>query len=414
MISDNLSKYLSITDFTKIIKNNLEHSYPLLFLKGEISNFKPSSTGHWYFVLKDQNSAIKAIIFKGAQSSILELVKHNLSMFKDGVEVLVEGRLSVYERNGEYSIIINKMIPVGIGELSIKYEALKDKLFKEGLFDQNRKKELPIYPINIGIVTSPTGAALQDMINVLKRRSSSINVTVYPTSVQGEDAKYEIVKAIECAEYHYKNNTSRKPDVLIIARGGGSIEDLWAFNEEIVAYSIANCPIPTITGIGHEVDFTIADYCSDYRAPTPSVAAEIVSKNRADLINSVSSYLLRLEGAIEYVIERYNNRLSHCSSDKVMSYFMRLYENKLVDYSFIRDRINHKFEDIRNQKRNQLEYLVGKLDNLSPLKILSRGYSIVLSENNKLIKASDDVSLEENINIILDRGRIKAHIISKE
>lgn len=407
-------KYLSITDFTRILKSNLESSFSTLFLKGEISNFKPSSSGHIYFVLKDRGASIKAIIFKGSLGLISDSFKKGSGLFKDGAEVLVEGRLSLYERNGDYSIIISRMIPVGAGELSVKFELLKEKLSSEGLFDQSRKKILPLYPTHIGIVTSPTGAALQDMLNVLNRRFSSLNITVFPTAVQGEEAKFEIVKAIKCASYHYRKNTNLKVDVLIISRGGGSIEDLWAFNEEIVAREISDCPIPTITGIGHEIDFTIADFVSDFRAPTPSAAAEIAVKNGADLLNTIVSYKIRIEGSFNLIMEKYYNRFSLCTLEKLLSYFKRIYENALQDFFFIKERNNNIIKDIIELNSKKFHLLMQKLDNLSPLKIMKRGYSLVLDKDNKTLTDSASVNTGDILQIILNKGRLEAEVTGLE
>ncbi len=315
------SKYLSISEFTRILKDNIENSYPYVFLKGEISNFRPSSSGHIYFSLKDQFANIRAIIFKNSQSSIFNSSNGNKLVLKDGQEVLAEGRISLYERSGDYSIIIARIIPVGIGDLSIKFEMLKLKLQKEGLFDPAIKKELPKFPVHIGIVTSPTGAALKDILHVLNRRFASMRITIFPAQVQGENAKYEIVKAIDFADYHYTNNLEYKCDVLILARGGGSIEDLWPFNEEIVAYSIYKASIPIVTGIGHEIDFTIADFCADLRAPTPSAAAEIVVRNSEDLINNIASLKLRIEAAHNNYMEKISYRMDKFRISRLINNF---------------------------------------------------------------------------------------------
>jgi exodeoxyribonuclease VII large subunit len=404
-------KYLSINEFTKIVKENLESSYPIIYLRGEISNFRPSSTGHWYFYLKDQYASIKAIIFKNSQNSILSILKSfNINSLSDGQDVLVEGKISLYERNGEYSIIINKLIPVGIGELSIKFEMLKEKLQKEGLFDQSIKKPLPKYPSHIGIVTSPTAAALKDILNVLKRRFASIKITVFPTSVQGENAKYEIEKAINFTNYNYINNTKYKVDVLIISRGGGSIEDLWPFNEEIVAYSIYNSSVPIITGIGHEIDYTIADFCADLRAPTPSAAAEIVVKNTDDLINSISAFNLRLTASFSNLIDKYKLRLDPCNSQRLNLLFEKKYYTNLQDFSYIVEKMQNNFKDYYNNLNKNFIFLVKRLDNVNPLKILSKGYSIVLDNENNVVKSYSQIKKDDNLSVILSKGEISVKV----
>ncbi|OHD12388.1 MAG: exodeoxyribonuclease VII large subunit [Spirochaetes bacterium GWD1_27_9] len=408
---NNNDKYLTIGDFTKLVKYNLEDLFTQVYLKGEISNFRPSTSGHWYFSLKDNNATIKAIIFKNNQKEIMDVLKSaRLKILENGQEVLVEGRISVYEKSGEYSIVISKIIPVGIGELTVKFELLKEKLSKEGLFDESKKKSLPKYPQSIGIVTSPTGAALQDMLNVLKRRFCSLKIVVFPASVQGNDAKYEVVKAIKCANYHYVKNTDKKVDVLIIARGGGSIEDLWAFNEEIVAYEIHKSPIPTITGIGHEIDFTIADFCSDVRAPTPSAAAELVVKNREDLINSIYSYKLRIEGSFGNALEKLIYRFENCNPKRLSFLFEKTYQNKVQEFSYCYEKQKSFFENYYTNLRQSFSFLLNKLDNLSPLSILKRGYSLVLDKNSNLVKSFKQVKTNDEISVILSEGQITASV----
>jgi len=252
------------------------------------------------------------------------------------------------------------------------------------------------------------------MLNVLNRRFSSLKITVFPTAVQGEEAKFEIVKAIEYASYHYRKNTNLKVDILIISRGGGSIEDLWAFNEEIVAKAISNCPIPTITGIGHEIDFTIADFVSDLRAPTPSAAAEIAVKNGSDLLNTIVSYKIRIEGSFNLIMEKYLNRYSLCTLDKLLFYFKRIYENALQDFSFIKEKNNNKIKEILELNEKKFHLLMQKLDNLSPLKILQRGYSLVLDKDNKTISDSASVNTGDILRIILNKGKLEAEVTGVE
>jgi len=403
--------YLTVSDFTKILKNNLENCYPMVYLKGEISNFRPSSTGHWYFALKDETASIKAIIFKGMQASVINTLKAGgFKGLEDGQAVLAEGRISVYERSGEYSIIINSLLPVGIGELTVRFQMLKEKLSKEGLFDPERKKGLPGYPNHIGIVTSPTGAALQDILNVLKRRFASIKITVFPASVQGENAKNEIRDAIDFASYNYNNNTKYKVDVLIIARGGGSIEDLWPFNEEIVAYSIYNCPIPVITGIGHAIDFTIADFCADLRAPTPSAAAEIVVKNSEELLNSIAAINLRMQVAVSNCMEKFKLRYSQCTKERLLSLFEIIYENYLQDFSYLKEKMVNIYNEKYNDLRQRFNIAVQKLDGLSPLKILNRGYSVLLNKDHDIIRSNEQVKIDEELRVILSKGELTVNV----
>lgn len=404
-------KYLKISDFTKIIKENIETSYPIVFLRGEISNFRPASSGHWYFSIKDESASIKAIIFKNSQPSILSLLTTaNLQTLSDGQEVLVEGRISLYERSGEYSIIINKLIPVGIGELAVKFELLKGKLSKEGLFDEEIKKELPKYPLKIGIVTSPTAAALKDILNVLNRRFASLKIKLFSAGVQGENAKYEITNAIKFADYHYRTGGEHKVDVLILARGGGSIEDLWPFNEEMVAYSIYNAAIPIITGIGHQIDYTIADFCADLRAPTPSAAAEIVVRSSEELLNNIAGLSLRMEGAFNNSLEKLWLRYDKCNKTRITSLFETVYQNNLQDFAYLEDKMQNNFREYYTNIKNNFSFLTKQLDNLSPLKTLARGYSVTIDKNRKIIKSSENVELGDNLSIILSKGELSVTV----
>lgn len=407
-------QYISISRFTDILKANLESNFPYVYLRGEISNFRPSSTGIWYLLLKDEQASIRGIIFRNCQSAILNSLKRfNLNGLQNGQEVLVEGRLNLYKKGGDYSIVIERVTPVGLGDLYLKFEELKKSLEKQGLFDQAAKQPLPPYPAHIGIVTSATGAALQDMLNVLKRRSASLRVTVFPAIVQGDAAKHDICKAIRCANYHWQNKTDRKVDVLIVARGGGSIEDLWCFNEEEVAHAIYESPIPIITGIGHEIDFTIADFCADMRAPTPSAAAELVSKNSDDLHNSVASYKLRIEASFLNYLEKLRYRTEQCSRERLTRHFERLYQEKAQNFNYLEEKLLADFKDLVNSKRQKFALLTQKLNSLSPLNILSRGYSLTYDKDENIVKSVNQVEIGEEIKVILNEGSLKAKVSAK-
>ncbi|MDD5102154.1 MAG: exodeoxyribonuclease VII large subunit, partial [Endomicrobiaceae bacterium] len=268
---DDGKKIYSVSEINNEIKFILEDSYPVVWISGEVSNFKTYSSGHMYFNLKDENSQISAVMFSGYNQK-LNFVP------KDGMQILVFGKITSYVQRGSYQIQVSYAKEIGIGTLQEIFEKLKNKLQLEGLFEQKCKKQIPYIVNKIGIVTSKDGAALHDILSVLNRRFSNVEILIYPVRVQGEQAKYEISNAIE-----YLNNNYKELDVLLVGRGGGSLEDLWAFNEEIVARAIFNSKIPTISCVGHEIDFTIADFVADLRAATPSVAAEIVAKNRADI-----------------------------------------------------------------------------------------------------------------------------------
>ena len=286
-------KYITVSQLTRYIKYKIDNDVNLneVFLKGEISNFKAHTRGHYYFTLKDDGSRINAIMFASSAKKLK-------FMPSDGMKVLVTGKISVFEANGGYQIYVNDMLEDGIGNLYIAYEQLKKKLEAEGLFDQTIKKKIPRIPKRIGVVTAPTGAAIKDIISTIKRRWPIAEVYLFPALVQGEDAKEDIVKQIH-------NSINYDIDTLIVGRGGGSIEDLWAFNEEIVARAIYECPVPVISAVGHEIDFTIADFVADLRAPTPTGAAEMAVPD----INDIKAYLeqikIRLNKAITNDIKRY-------------------------------------------------------------------------------------------------------------
>jgi len=267
---------LTVTELTTQIRLSLEQAFPELWVQGEVSNLRTPSSGHLYFTLKDQTSQIRAVLFRGVANQLRFALR-------DGLQVIVRGRLNVYEVRGDYQIILEYLEPKGIGALQLAFEQLKEKLEREGLFDSARKRPLPFFPRKVGIVTSPSGAAIQDMLTVMKRRCPVLSVLIYPVAVQGEGAAEQIAEAIAIL------GRRRDVEVIIVGRGGGSLEDLWCFNEEIVVRAIAESKVPVVSAVGHEIDFTLADFAADYRAPTPSAAAEVVSPVLGDLIESIGS-----------------------------------------------------------------------------------------------------------------------------
>ncbi len=403
-------KYITISEFTSGLKNDIERRYPTVYLRGEISNFRPASSGHWYFSLKDNGATIKAIVFKFSQSAVTDSFVRCSSnpMPQNGMEVVVEGRISIYEKGGEYSVVISAMSPVGAGELAQKFELLKSKLKDEGLFDQSIKKTLPAYPSVVGIVTSPTAAALQDILNVLRRRHAGIRVIVYPSAVQGVSASEEIVRAIRACDYHYNSDDPAKPDLLIIARGGGSIEDLWCFNEESVARAIYEASVPIITGIGHEIDFTIADFCADLRAPTPSAAAEIISSSQADILSSFRG----LSGRLNFVMESIINRRGALLDNFNIQRLSRSLSGKMEAYSMSLDRYNEK---IMSQQQRFLSKFIeryslaaSKIQSYSPLSTLARGYAVVQDSAGNVVRDSSRLSEGDSLKITLEKGIVRA------
>ena len=460
------SKYLSIYALTRYLKTKFDTDNHLksVFLKGEISNLKKHSTGHYYFSLKDENSKINAMMF----SSSAKNINFNLT---DGMKVLVHGRISVYEQTGSYQIYVDEMLEDGVGNLHILYEQLKEKLLKEGLFDKKYKKEIPKIPNKIGIVTAPTGAAIKDILSTIKRRFPNCETLLFPALVQGEYAKDDISNKIKLA-----NNYDI--DVLIIGRGGGSIEDLWAFNEEVVARAIFDSKVPIISAVGHEVDFTIADFVADLRAPTPTAAAELATTSKDDLLKLLNQYkirclesinkkvnynklllnnlsssfvlknpsvlyeskkthLINLTSKIESVVCNnisYNKlKLNNLKNSYVLNNVDNLYKIKYKELDVIKSKLNKNIIFIINNKKNNYNLLkssfilkdpnklylnsqnkllniIDKLELINPLSVLKRGYSVTYKDN-KIIKDIKNININDEVSIKLENGIIKSKVI---
>ncbi len=387
---------LSVSQVNLYIKQILDNDLLMsdVTVKGEISNFKLHSSGHMYMSLKDETGVMRAVMFRGASSKI---------NFKpeNGMKVIARGRVSVYERDGQYQLYINSMEQEGVGSLHIAFEELKQRLFEEGLFDQSKKKPLPKYPKRIGVVTAPTGAAIRDIINILSRRFSYSDVLIYPVLVQGENSAKSIVSAIK-----YFNN-AKNVDVMIVGRGGGSIEDLWSFNEEIVARAIFESEIPIVSAVGHEIDFTIADFVADLRAPTPSAAAELVVPSGDELIEKFDNVITRLKNSAQRIIE--SRRLVMAGCVDKPSFKNPLI--KIADKKITLDNLAHRFEMaekvLLDRKKQLLSAGISKLDALSPLGTISRGFSIA-SGDSGIIKSVKQVKSGDEINIAVSDGRFDA------
>ena len=416
-------RYITVTTLNKYLKNKFDTdpNIQTLGLKGEISNFKGHTRGHLYFTLKDEGSRINAVMFS-TYASKLNFVP------KDGMKVLVVGRVSVYEPTGGYQIYVNEMISDGVGNLYLKFEELKKKLSNEGLFNQEHKRPIPKFPKKIGIVTAPTGAAIRDILSTIKRRFPSTETILFPALVQGDFAAPDIVKQIKKAdEYNL--------DVLIVGRGGGSIEDLWAFNEEIVARAIYDAKTPIISAVGHEIDFTISDFVSDLRAPTPTGAAEMAVPNIIDVKNFINQLNIRLNKDISNIIEFNKKRLDNYKTNYVLINPLATFEIKEQKLDTLIDNLNNKIKNIldNNKKRldnvmknytinnpdtilnrynNTYELLLNKLNLLNPLNILSKGYSVVKKDNN-VIKDINDINIKDKLNIKLYKGNIDVVVEGK-
>ena len=436
----------SVSQLNQSVRLMLENQLGAVWLTGEISNFSQPVSGHWYLSLKDENAQVRCAMFR---------MKNMRVSFRptNGMQVLVRANVSLYEPRGDYQLIIESMHLAGEGLLMQQFEALKLKLAAEGLFAQHLKKNLPHFSKAVGIITSKTGAALQDILHILQRRDPSLKIIIYPTAVQGKDAATEIAQMIELA------NQRQEVDVLIVGRGGGSLEDLWCFNEEMVARAIFHSHLPVISAVGHETDVTIADFVADVRAPTPSAAAELVSRNQTELLQQLQYRRQRLEIALDRLFAEKQQKLKHLSlrlhnqhpqaqlriqqqlitqlshrlqqtlrhhrqkaAENLTALSMRLYKNplplRLQQYeqqlAQLKVRLNSHMNLTLSLQQKQLAHLCGKLDSLSPLKVLARGYSITQNQQNFTIRSMKDVNVGEQIKTRLPDGDIISQVIRLE
>ncbi len=389
----------TVSQLNGFIKKTFEANpvFSDIWIKGEISNFKKHYSGHLYLTLKDEGGVLKAVMFKSSTFSL------NFTP-SDGMKVMARGRVSVYEQGGVYQLYINEMIPDGVGELYIAYEKLKKKLEAEGLFDESHKKPIPKFPSSVGVVTASTGAAIRDIINVMTRRFPSCEIVIYPAQVQGAGASKSICEGIE-----YFNKT-KICDTLIVGRGGGSIEDLWAFNEEEVAYAIYNSEIPVISAVGHEVDFTIADFVADLRAPTPSAAAEMAVPSQTEIIKNLIDYDYTLKTLL---LSSIKNKKIRLNSVKLLSP-QDIIENNFLRLDGITKDIINKMKQTLLENKEQFRGLVGRLDALSPLKVMQRGFAMPVGEDDKVIKSVKELDEKKNFVLRLADGRRECMVKDKK
>ncbi len=390
-------KYLTVSRINRYIKYRLDNDENLqkVYLKGEISNFKNHTSGHFYFTLKDETSRIPAVMFRTSASKV---------NFKpeDGMNVLVTGRISCYEANGNYQIYVEEMLQDGIGNLYVEFEKLKKKLGDLGYFDERRKKPIPRFPKKIGVITASTGAAIRDIITTINRRYKLAEVILIPTLVQGEKAGEDIVQSLEKAK-------EIDLDVIILGRGGGSIEDLWAFNEEIVANAIYKCDIPIISAVGHEIDFTISDFVSDLRAPTPTAAAELAVPNTIELINNINQIKLRLGKSITNKLELNKNKLNALLNSYVLKNPKGLYEIKAQKLDNLIDKLEVNINRTFESKSTRYISLLDKLEALNPIRTLKRGYTIT-KQNNKTIKDIKDIKKGSLLETEFETGKVISQV----
>jgi exodeoxyribonuclease VII large subunit len=429
---------LTVSELNAEVNLLLTQGFPLIWLEGEISNLARPASGHLYFSLKDPKAQVRCAMFRN-NNMRMKLKPEN------GQKVLVRARIGLYEPRGEFQLVVEHMEDAGEGLLQKQYEALKKKLMLEGLFDKNHKQSFPVHPQHIGIISSPTGAAVRDILNVLKRRCPHIPVRLYPVAVQGDASVPQILKALEQAEY------DAICDVLIIARGGGSIEDLWSFNDEHVARAIADCPVPIISGIGHEIDFTIADFVADKRAPTPSAAAELISPDREELLQTLDRYELRLQQHMLQQLKEQSEKTNWLNRQlqqqhplkriqqqdekrqqhtKRLNQMMELHitqaaqqlektqirlhnqtpdkhlQQKQQRLSYLQEKLQNLTEKQQNQSQQQLRLLASRLHSISPLATLERGYSITQTLENATITSVTQVKQGQTIKTKLKDGEI--------
>jgi len=390
----NQPQVITVSELTKMIKAVLEQpQFNSLSVQGEISNFKHHTSGHMYFTLKDEGSKIKAVMFRSRNARLT-------FMPRDGDTVIIIGSLGVYEPNGEYQIYVDEILPLGVGALHLQFEALKQKLAAEGLFALERKQKIPFLPRKIAIITSPTGAAVRDCISVIRRRYPAMDILVIPAVVQGDAGPPSIIAALEQA------GKRSDIDVIILARGGGSIEELWSFNDENVARAIAACPIPVISGVGHETDFTIADFVADLRAPTPSAAAEMAAPDYFDLVQSVNQYTKQLIVAVEKMLQEKRQAVAYLTERRI---FRRPEEKIHREQQRIDEMLSTMTRVMSHRMsitRRVFENLTGKLDSLSPLAVLARGYAVCQTMDHTVVTDAAQVSCGDRVSVRLKSGRL--------
>jgi exodeoxyribonuclease VII large subunit len=388
-------KSFSVSELTSKIKNLLEPEFSAVSVKGEISNFKHHTSGHMYFTLKDKTAELRCVMFRGMNRNI---------QFKpeDGMDVLLQGKVTVYEMRGQYQLIVETMEPAGIGTLFLAFEALKKQLQSEGLFELSIKKPLPKYPRKIGIVTSQSGAAISDMVNIFQRRAPYIELMLRPAVVQGEEAARDIVNGIK------QLDRIKSIDIIIIGRGGGSIEDLWPFNDELLARAISRCKTPIISAVGHETDVTISDMVSDVRAPTPSAAAEISAPSFSELNKIISNNLDQLYNLIDLQLKRQWQSLDRLSDRHEFQRPNTIIERHREVEKKLGHRLSLSLKHIISIKKTNIEGLVKEINALNPVYVLERGYSIAFKREGQIVRREDDLKVGESFVLKTGKGKMEA------
>ena len=396
-------RIISVSELNEYVKMLMDSDEILAHVqvRGEISNFTNHRTGHFYLTLKDEGSLIKAVMFRGYASKLKFLPEN-------GMKVVVTGRVSAFVRDGQYQIYIEAMEPDGVGALYIAYEQLKKKLTAEGLFDRSKKKPLPKIPTRIGIITSPTGAAVRDIINILGRRFPLCKPVLYPSLVQGDGAPANIIAGIDYFNEH------KSVDVLIVGRGGGSLEDLWAFNDEALCRRVAASEIPIISAVGHETDFTLCDFAASVRAPTPSAAAELAVPESTELARKIGNVQTRMELLCTQKIKLSRERLARLASSRSLTSPINLIDDKRMALGVAEEKLYVRMEKVIERKKAMLGASAAKLDALNPLAVVARGYSAVFADDGKLIKSVERTKVGETVSFMLTDGKISAEVKTVE
>ena len=396
-------KIFTVGQINRYIRNLLENDFILssLFVKGEISNFKAHSSGHLYFTLKDASGALSCVMFR-QDAAGLPFEPEN------GMQVVVYGHISLYEKTGQYQLYAEFMEPLGIGALQVAFEQLKEKLAEEGLFDGDFKREIPKNPSCIAVITSPTGAAVRDILQIVKRRDPNVKVAIFPTLVQGEQAAADIVRSLKLV------NEWGKADVIILGRGGGSMEDLWCFNDENVARAVFASEIPVISAVGHETDFTITDFVADMRAPTPSAAAELATTPLAERREAFHRLELRLERDVSALLTSCRRRLDLLKSRPVMERPLERIYRTMMDVEETQQRLDKEMTNRLMQRAERWQYLTNRLEAASPLAVMSRGYVMAVTSSGNLLTSVKQAEVGDRVTLHLKDGKIETKIQEKE
>ncbi|MCG2712175.1 MAG: exodeoxyribonuclease VII large subunit [Candidatus Omnitrophica bacterium] len=388
----------SVTDLTKDIRELLTDSFPNVWVKGEVSTLRLPQSGHMYFTLKDKNAQLKCVFFRNANMKLKFKIE-------EGMECILLGRISVYDQSGQYQLYVESVEPVGKGAMLQAFEQLKKKLEAEGLFDKSRKREIPFLPKKIGVVTSSSGAAIRDILNIIGRRFANVHIIIRPCLVQGKTAALDIAQGIKDL------NDYKEVDVIIVGRGGGSLEDLWAFNEEPVARAVYNSKIPVISAVGHEIDFTICDFAADLRAPTPSAAAELVVREKEQIVNTLDAMQARITESITQKIRLGKMRFERLAESYAMRRPQVIVERYQQDLDNLQMLLSSHFDHVLKEKQGLLKQISARLVNLNPLAILSRGYSITyLTPERKVVKNTQGLKKGDIIETKLHKGVIISQI----